>query len=132
MSYNYIPGYSVLSLTERIKSARGVSNAVYMTAHECSRTVQLGSADQIWIKILLLPISLLKCFQKHVLVYGLAVKWERLLWPAGFGSIKVTFNSRNVSCLRYMSFSQVLHLALVHKMRCTGITKNIFYLTLNT
>ena len=44
------------------------------------QTVNLGCADPIWINIhvTLMPISHLKCFQNHLVVHGLAVKWESM------------------------------------------------------
>ena len=44
-----------------------------------------GQTRQRWsnmnqYSVTVMPISLLKCFQNHLVVYCLAVKWERL-WP---------------------------------------------------
>ena len=44
-----------------------------------------GQTRQRWsnmnqYSVTVMPISLLKCFQKHLVVYCLAVKWESL-WP---------------------------------------------------
>ena len=50
----------------------------------CSQTVKLGSADHMnQDSVTALPLPCLKCFQKHILVYCLAVEVEGLLQLVG-------------------------------------------------
>ena len=50
----------------------------HVGSRNSDQTIKSCSAERIWIKILLLLISCLKCFRNHILVDCLAVKLETL------------------------------------------------------
>ena len=88
-------GHYILTVCASVSSS--VPNGICKISHtggkqpvravpSLSSCQSLANSDQtVWLNmnqysVTVMPISHLKCFQKHLVVYRLAVKWERL-WP---------------------------------------------------
>ena len=66
----------------RLRNKIGKKNRKANISQNSDRSVKLGRADSVTT----LPVSHLKCFQKHISVFCLAVIWESL-WPTSWKQI---------------------------------------------